>query len=75
MTTTSDGDRTAALRDWAADWGLGGVVNALEVIEKQHGLAPDAIHDAGLALTAALQALGLTAGDNYRASDIWRPQP
>lgn len=67
--------QAAALRDWAADWALGGVVNALEDIEKQHGLAPAAIHDAGLALTAALDALGLGKGDNYRASDIWRPLP
>lgn len=75
MTTTTYGSQTDALRDWAADWGLGGGVTALEDIEKTHGLAPDAVHDAGLAITAALQALGLNSGSIYRASDIWRPQP
>lgn len=75
MTPTQHHQQADALRAWVADWDLGGAVNALEDIEKQHGLAPDAIHDAGLAITAALAALGLNSGNGYRASDIWRTEP
>jgi len=65
----------SALRDWAAGWGLGGAVNALEDIEKQHGITDDHAHTAGLAITAALRSLGMATGSTYRASDVWRAEP
>ena len=64
----------SALRDWAAGWGLGGAVNALEDIEKQHGITDTKTHAAGLAITAALRSLGMAAGSTYRASDVWRAE-
>ncbi|XAS66551.1 hypothetical protein V3C33_13780 [Micrococcaceae bacterium Sec5.7] len=65
----------SAMRDWAADWGLGGAVNALEDIEKLHGITDTKAHVAGLAITAALRSLGLASGSTYRAPDVWRAEP
>jgi hypothetical protein len=53
---------------------LGGAVNALEDIEKQHGITDTKTHAAGLAITAALRSLGMAAGSTYRASDVWRAE-
>ena len=64
------------LRDWAAAWGLGGAVNALEQIEIAHSHEiPEAVHDAGLAITEALEALHLDTSDPAMAADVWRAEP
>ncbi|MBT8159318.1 MULTISPECIES: hypothetical protein [Arthrobacter] len=68
---------TDKLRDWAAAWGLGGAVNALEQIELANGHeVPEAVHDAGLAISEALEALHLdTTDDIALVADVWRAEP
>ncbi|GAA4040991.1 hypothetical protein GCM10023063_28410 [Arthrobacter methylotrophus] len=64
-----------ALRGWAAAWGLGGAVNALEDIEVRHGITSEAANDAGLAITEALESLGLNKGLDGHAADVYRAEP
>ncbi|BAS16548.1 hypothetical protein AHiyo8_48510 [Arthrobacter sp. Hiyo8] len=67
--------RVDALRGWAAAWGLGGAVNALEEIEVRHGITNEAVYQAGRAITEALESLGLNGGLTEHTADVYRAEP
>lgn len=65
------------LRDVAARFALGGLVNAVDEVAKRHGmeaLPPGALRMSGEAL-ALLRLLGLEGGMTWRVSDVWAGRP
>ncbi|WP_367646023.1 hypothetical protein [Paenarthrobacter ureafaciens] len=65
-----------ALTNWAAAWGLGGVINALDEIQKADtDNIPSEVREAGLALAEALEALDLCTSKAPLAADVWREEP
>lgn len=68
---------TGDLRILAADWGVGGLVNAIDNVSKQHGQAevPPAATRAADALLALLHDLGIDRPDVRGAAAIWRVRP
>lgn len=64
------------LMHWAATWGLGGAVNALDEVQKADpDNIPSEVREAGLALAEALEALGLSTSTAPLAADVWRAEP
>ena len=62
--------------NWAAVWGLGGALNALEELQQASNEdIPSEVREAGLALSEALEALGLILGATPLAVDVWRAEP
>lgn len=68
---------TGDLRALVATWGLGGVVNAIDQVAKQHGTSemPPWAMRAAAALLALISELGLDQADALTASDVWRGRP
>ncbi|QOI63646.1 hypothetical protein IG195_00510 [Arthrobacter sp. TES] len=65
-----------ALTNWAAAWGLGGAINALDEIQKADtDSIPSEVREAGLALAEALEGLGLSTSTAPLAADVWRAEP
>lgn len=63
------------LAQLACDWGLGGIINAIDSIGKQHGALPSEAHEVGLSLHELLEYLGLNTGAADGASSVWREEP
>ncbi|WP_367645979.1 hypothetical protein [Paenarthrobacter ureafaciens] len=65
-----------ALTNWAAAWGLGGAINALDEIQKADtDNIPGEVREAGFALAEALEALDLCTSKAPLAADVWREEP